>query len=233
MSPTLRKKVTFWNAGEVTRLAEHETPPNSGWAVGSSGAYEDGRLVSRIAELKLGDAGGAGDDLDHTPTEILIFEDGSIPEVEQLKSSRVEGFTDRGRRVVSIANQEAHQICWPYIGSEHLLLGILREDENLAARVLSAVGVDLEAARGQMFRHISFVEGAEPTDDRLALPFTLVAANVVLGARRRASQHGESLVGPEHLLLAMIDNEGLARLMLHELGVDLEEVAWRLKSLIS
>jgi ATP-dependent Clp protease ATP-binding subunit ClpA len=82
---------------------------------------------------------------------------GGSPDVELLESNRVEGLTDRGRRVVSIANHEAHQICWPHIGSEHLLLGMLGEEQNLAARALSAVGVDIEAIRREMFRHISYV----------------------------------------------------------------------------
>ena len=72
MSPTLRKKVTFWNSSDVIRLGEGETPPSSGWAVGSGGAYENGNLVSRNAQLKLGVAGDAGAEADRTPTEILI-----------------------------------------------------------------------------------------------------------------------------------------------------------------
>jgi ATP-dependent Clp protease ATP-binding subunit ClpA len=153
-------------------------------------------------------------------------------DVERLESDRVEGLTDRGRRVVSIANHEAHQICWPHIGSEHLLLGMLGEEHNLAARALSAVGVDMEAVRREMFRHITVVDGASPTDDQIALPFTPAAAKVVQRARRQASRRGEALIGPEHFLLAIIDNEtGLARRILSELKVDLEELTNRIEEL--
>jgi hypothetical protein len=158
---------------------------------------------------------------------------GGIADVELRESNRVEGLTDQSRRVVSIANHEAHQICWPHIGSEHLLLGMLGEEHDLAARALSAVGVDIEAVRREMLRHITVVAGADPTDDQIALAFTPAAAKVVRGARRQASRRREALVGPEHFLLAIIDNgTGLAWRILSELKVDLEELAKRSENLI-
>jgi Clp amino terminal domain, pathogenicity island component len=233
MSPTLRKKVTFRNSREIARLAEGETPPASGWAVGSGGAYEDGKLAGLNAQLRPGVPRLAREEVVWTPTEILIYDDAGTTDGDGPEGHRVNWFSGRARRLVALANHEAHQVCWPCIGSEHLLLGLLHEDENLGARALSAVGVQLEAARGEMLRRITYVEGADPTDDRIALPFTPEAENVVQGARRQASRHGQGFVWPEHLLLAIIENgTGLAWTILRALGVEFEDLSMRIENLI-
>jgi ATP-dependent Clp protease ATP-binding subunit ClpC len=139
---------------------------------------------------------------------------------------------------MSIASHEAHQICRPYIGSEHLLLGILRDEGNVAAKALHAVGINFDGARSEMLRHISVLVGADPTDDRVALTFTPRAAKVLAAARRAAARRaaarrGEAHVAPEHLLLGIIaDGQGLAARILRELGVDLGAVAKGVESLM-
>jgi ATP-dependent Clp protease ATP-binding subunit ClpC len=77
-----------------------------------------------------------------------MSEDDDTPVSKRSSSACLEDLTDRARLVVSIANHEAHQICWPYIGSEHLLLGMLRDEGNVAAKALHAVGINFEALRG-------------------------------------------------------------------------------------
>jgi ATP-dependent Clp protease ATP-binding subunit ClpC len=90
----------------------------------------------------------------------------------------LEGLNDRARLVVSSACHEAHEIRWTHIGSKHLLLGMLRDQESLAAEALRTAGVGFEAARREMFRHICIGDDGDPTDDRIALPLTPRALEV-------------------------------------------------------
>lgn len=117
-----------------------------------------------------------------------------------------EGFTDRARQVVGLAQQEAAAINWTHIGSEHLLLGMLREEEGLAARVLHRLGLDTEGARCEMFRQLSVDPERVAADERRAgpLPFTPRATEVLTVAQAEAKGLGHNFIGTEHLLLGMI-----------------------------
>jgi ATP-dependent Clp protease ATP-binding subunit ClpC len=128
-----------------------------------------------------------------------------------------ERFTDPARRVVVLADGEARLLHHDYIGTEHFLLGLIGEGDNVAARVLGQCGVTLDAARvevgGLIGRGGSALSGQ--------IPFTSRAKKVLELALREASQHGDHHIGPEHILLGLIrEGEGVAVQVLDRLGVD-------------
>jgi uncharacterized cupin superfamily protein len=132
-----------------------------------------------------------------------------------------ERFTDRARRVVVLAQEEARMLSHNYIGTEHILLGLIREGEGVAAQVLESLGISLEAGRSQVEEIIGQGQAA-PTGH---IPFTTRAKKVLELSLREALQLGHNYIGTEHILLGLIrEGEGVAAQVLQNLGADLDRV---------
>jgi ATP-dependent Clp protease ATP-binding subunit ClpC len=133
-----------------------------------------------------------------------------------------ERFTDRARRVVVLAQEEARELGHTYIGTEHILLGLLREPESVAARALEALGIGLDAVRQQVREIIGQGEIATLPSH---IPFTPRAKKVLELSLREALQLGHNYIGTEHILLGLIrEGEGVAAQVLVKLGADLNRV---------
>jgi ATP-dependent Clp protease ATP-binding subunit ClpC len=133
-----------------------------------------------------------------------------------------ERFTEPARQVVVLAQDEARVLSHNYIGTEHLLLGLLREEEGLAAKVLDELGVTLEGMRDQVARIIGL--GDEATSGQI--PFTPRAKKVLELALREALALGHNWIGTEHILLGLArENEGVAMRILLDRGVTAERIA--------
>lgn len=132
-----------------------------------------------------------------------------------------ERFTDRARRVVVLAQNEARNLNHNYIGTEHLLLGLIEEGEGVAAKALEMVGVELDPARDAVVEMI----GKGQQSPQGTIPFTPRGKKVFEFALREALQLGHNYIGTEHMLLGLIrEGEGIATKVLVELGVDLGEL---------
>ena len=133
-----------------------------------------------------------------------------------------ERFTDRARRVVVLAQEEARDLGHTYIGTEHILLGLLREPEGVAAQALEALGIGLDGVRREVREIIGQGEGTTlPTH----IPFTPRAKKVLELSLREALQLGHNYIGTEHILLGLIrEGEGVAAQVLVKLGADLNRV---------
>ena len=133
-----------------------------------------------------------------------------------------ERFTDRARRVVVLAQEEARMLGHNYIGTEHILLGLIREGEGVAAKALESLGVSQEAVRQQVEVIIGQGERVVPSGH---IPFTPRAKKVLELALREALQLGHNYIGTEHILLGLIrEGEGVAAQVLVKLGADLNRV---------
>ena len=132
-----------------------------------------------------------------------------------------ERFTDRARNVVVLAQEEARLLKHNYIGTEHILLGLVRESEGIAAKALQALGIGLEAVREQVQEIIGTGQHA-PSG---AIPFTPRAKKVLELSLREAMQLGDSYIGTEHILLGLIrEGEGVAAQVLIKLDGNLNKV---------
>jgi hypothetical protein len=132
-----------------------------------------------------------------------------------------ERFTDRARRVVVLAQEEARMLNHNYIGTEHLLLGLIHEGEGVAARALESLGISLDAVRLQVEGIIG--QGQEAPSGHI--PFTPRAKKVLELSLREALQLGHNYIGTEHLLLGLIrEGDGVAAQVLVQLGADLNSV---------
>jgi ATP-dependent Clp protease ATP-binding subunit ClpC len=128
-----------------------------------------------------------------------------------------ERFTERARQVVVLAQDEARALRHNYSGTEHLLLGLLREEEGLAARVLETLGVTLEQSRDQ----VRAIIGAGEPGEALAgqIPFTPRAKKTLELALREARSLGHQFIGTEHVLLGLVRvGEGVGVEILDALG---------------
>ena len=129
-----------------------------------------------------------------------------------------ERFTDRARRVVVFAQDEARMLNHNYIGTEHLLLGLIHEDEGLAARALKTLGVSLDETRQEVEDIIGRGEGAQKGH----IPFTPRAKKVLELSLREALQLDHNYIGTEHILLGLLrEGDGVAAQVLVRSGVDL------------
>jgi hypothetical protein len=132
-----------------------------------------------------------------------------------------ERFTDRARRVIVLAQEEARLLNHSYIGTEHILLGLIHEEEGVGALALTSLGISLEAARAQVEEIIGQGKDA-PTGH---IPFTPRAKKVLELSLREALQLGHNYIGTEHILLGLIrEGEGVAAQVLVELGAGLDRV---------
>ena len=129
-----------------------------------------------------------------------------------------ERFTDRARRVVVFAQDEARMLYHNYIGTEHILLGLLHEGEGVAARALESLGISLDAVRQQ----VEQVIGRGQHQSSGHIPFTPRAKKVLELSLRESLQLGHTYIGTEHILLGLIrEGDGVAAQVLVGLGVDL------------
>src|SRR5688572_7689100 len=141
-----------------------------------------------------------------------------------------ERFTDRARRVVVLAQEEARMLNHNYIGTEHILLGLIHEGEGVAAKALESLNISLEAVRQQVEEIIGQGQAA-PTGH---IPFTPRAKKVLELSLREALQLGHNYIGTEHILLGLIrEGEGVAAQVLQKLGADLNRVRSTVIQLLS
>src|SRR5438067_469711 len=132
-----------------------------------------------------------------------------------------ERFTERARQVVVLAQEEARTLKHNYIGTEHILLGLLREEEGLAARVLESLDITVERVRAQVVRIVG--SGEEVTSGQI--PFTPRAKKVLALALREALSLGHNYIGTEHILLGLVrENEGVAARILLDFDADSEKI---------
>jgi len=131
-------------------------------------------------------------------------------------------FTERARKVMGIARREAQRFHHEYIGTEHILLGLIQEGHGVAANVLKSMGIDLEKIRREVEKIVKAGPAVEPS---VQIPFTPRAKKVVELALEEANNLGHNYIGTEHLLLALLrEQEGIAAHVLMNLGVKLEDV---------
>jgi ATP-dependent Clp protease ATP-binding subunit ClpC len=141
-----------------------------------------------------------------------------------------ERFTDRARRVVVLAQEEARMLNHNYIGTEHILLGLIHEGEGVAAKGLESLGISLEAVRAQVEEIIG--QGQQAPSGHI--PFTPRAKKVLELSLREALQLGHNYIGTEHILLGLIrEGEGVAAQVLVKLGADLNRVRQQVIQLLS
>ena len=141
-----------------------------------------------------------------------------------------ERFTDRARRVVVLAQEEARMLNHNYIGTEHILLGLIHEGEGVAAKALESLTISLEAVRSQVEEIIG--QGQQAPSGHI--PFTPRAKKVLELSLREALQLGHNYIGTEHILLGLIrEGEGVAAQVLIKLGADLSRVRQQVIQLLS
>ena len=141
-----------------------------------------------------------------------------------------ERFTDRARRVVVLAQEEARLLNHSYIGTEHILLGLIHEGEGVAAKALESLSISLEAVRAQV-EEIIGQGGSSPSGH---IPFTPRAKKVLELSLREALQLGHNYIGTEHILLGLLrEGEGVATQVLVKLGADLGKVRQQVIQLLS
>src|SRR3990170_7357225 len=145
-------------------------------------------------------------------------------------SSRFEKFSERARRVLTLAQEEAQRFNHNYIGTEHILLGLVREGEGVAARVLANLGVELTKVRAA----VEFIigRGERPTTGEIGL--TPRAKRVIELAVDEARRLNHNYIGTEHLLLGLLrEGEGVAAVVLESLGVSLERVRGEVQRILA
>src|SRR5579862_4444762 len=147
-----------------------------------------------------------------------------------IRVGMFERFTERARRSMVLAQEEARRLGHNYIGTEHLLLGVIHEGEGVAAKSLEQLGISLEAVREKVEETIG-LSGTAPTGSP---PFTPRAKKVLELSLREALQLGHNYIGTEHMLLGLVrEGEGVAAQVLVSLGADLARVRQQVIQLLS
>jgi ATP-dependent Clp protease ATP-binding subunit ClpC len=142
----------------------------------------------------------------------------------------LDRFTDRARRVVKLAEEEARMLNHNYIGTEHILLGLIREGDGVAARALESLEINLDAVRQQVEQIIG--QGQHAPSGHI--PFTPRAKKVLELSLREAVQLGHDHIGTEHILLGLIrEGDGVAAQVLVKMGADLNRVREQVIQVIS
>src|SRR6202789_490773 len=151
-------------------------------------------------------------------------------ELEREAVTVFERFTDRARRVLVLAQEEARLLNHSFIGTEHILLGLIHEGEGVAAKALESLGISLEAVREKVEETIGMA-GTAPSGSP---PFTPRAKKGLELSLREALQLNHSYIGTEHILLGLVrEGEGVAATVLVSLGADLPRVRQEVNSLMS
>jgi len=139
-------------------------------------------------------------------------------------------FTQRAQKVIRMAQEEARKMNYPYVATEHLLLGIINEGESVAAKVLENLGIDSQKVREKILELVGPGEGPMPAE----IAFTPRAKRVLELSVDEAARFGHNYVGTEHLLLGLIrEGEGVAARVLVSLGADLERVRAEITQVLS
>jgi Clp amino terminal domain, pathogenicity island component/UvrB/uvrC motif len=142
----------------------------------------------------------------------------------------LERFTDRARRVVKLAEEEARMLNHNFIGTEHILLGLIHEGEGAGAKALESLGISLEAVRQQVEEIIGRGQQA-PSEE---IPFTRRAKKVLELSLRESLQLGHTYIGTEHILLGLLrEGDGVAAQVLFKLGASLNQVRQQVITLVS
>jgi ATP-dependent Clp protease ATP-binding subunit ClpC len=140
-----------------------------------------------------------------------------------------ERFTDRARRVVVLAQEEARMLNHDYIGTEHLLLGLIREGDGYAARTLELLGISLDAVRQQ----VQEIVGRGQQAPSGHIQFTKRAKKALELSLRESLQFGHNYIGTEHMLLGLLsEGDGVAAQVLVKLGADLNRVRQQVIQLV-
>jgi ATP-dependent Clp protease ATP-binding subunit ClpA len=148
-------------------------------------------------------------------------EDGRSPPSRRTVGSVFERFTERARQVVVLAQDEARRLRHNYIGTEHILLGLLREEEGIAARVLESLDMTVEEVRAQVAGIVG--QGDEPTTGQI--PFTPRAKKVLELSLSEALNLGHNYIGTEHILLGLVrENQGVGARVLLDFNADAAKV---------
>jgi len=130
-----------------------------------------------------------------------------------------ERYTDRARRVIVLSQEEARRLGHTWIGTEHLLLGLTGEETGIAAKVLQALGIELDAAREEVVQIIGRGDTTNPESGHI--PFTPRTKKVLEMAPHEAAQLGHNYIGTEHLLLALLrEGDGVGAQILSSSGID-------------
>ena len=141
-----------------------------------------------------------------------------------------ERFSDRARRVVVLAQEEARLLDHDYIGTEHILLGLIHEGEGVAAKALESLGIRLDTVRREV-EEIIGRGGGQPSGH---IPFTPRAKKVLELSLREAMQLGHDYIGTEHILLGLVrEGEGMACKVLVKLGADLPKVRAKVLEMVA
>jgi ATP-dependent Clp protease ATP-binding subunit ClpC len=160
----------------------------------------------------------------------MTWNQGSPPGGPAYRDRVFERFTDRARRVVVLAQEEARLLNHNSIGTEHILLGLVREQEGVAAIALQSLGIALDDVRRNVLEIVGEA-GAAPTGH---IPFTPRAKKVLEMSLREGLQLGHNYIGTEHILLGLIrEGEGAAAKVLQHLGADLDRVRQTVIQLLS
>ena len=136
-------------------------------------------------------------------------------------ASRFEKFSERARRVLSLSQEEAQRFNHNYIGSEHILLGLVRETDGVAAQVLGNLGLDLSRVRSA----VEYLIGKEESNPQQDIGLTPRAKKLIELAVDEARRLNHTYIGTEHLLIGLMrDGEGVAAGILESLGVDIDRI---------
>jgi DNA-binding NarL/FixJ family response regulator len=200
-------------------------------------ALDDPRAISNAIAIgfrgylvKDASIGGFVGSIEDVAAGRQVFPDFQMSEDFRLRSSTsirsedptlFERFTDRAKRVMVLAQEEARMLNHNYIGTEHILLGLIHEGDGVAANALERLNISLEAARRQVEEIIG--QGQAASTGRI--PFTPRAKKVVELSLRESLQLGHNYIGTEHILLGLIrEGEGVAAQVLQKLGADMNRV---------
>jgi len=144
-----------------------------------------------------------------------------------------ERFTDRARKVMAIANQEVQRFNHEYIGTEHILLGLIKEGSGTGSAVLKNLGVDIEKMLLEMEQLLKLKDKPD-TDTTDKLPATLLARKVIEDAIEEARSLNHKYIGTEHILLGLLrQSEGIAAQVLVNLGLSIERVRMEILKLLN
>jgi prophage maintenance system killer protein len=210
--------------GEIDHLLDRVAAGAPAWDLA---AEIRARLRSHVTEATPDVAEEVGEAVSYPPEEV---QERLAAELSQMENDLLSGrreptlfeqFTDRARRAVVVAQEEARKLSHSYIGTEHLLLALIHVEDGVAAKALSTLGVSTAAVRAQVLEIVG--EGSQAPSGHI--PFTPRAKKVLELSLREALQLGHKYIGTEHILLGLVrEGEGVAAQVLVKLGADLGRV---------
>jgi Clp amino terminal domain, pathogenicity island component len=164
------------------------------------------------------------------PVRLVLWTGGQVLLSSARRQAMFQRFTDRARQVVVLAQEEARRLDHNYIGTEHILLGLIREGGGVAARALKSLGIGLDAVRQQVEEIIG--QGQQTPSGHI--PFTPRAKKVLELSLRESMQLGHNYIGTEHILLGLLrEGDGVAAQVLVRLGADLNRVRQQVIQLLA